>query len=153
MPVFLLLSLFVVVIDQLMKLAIIHNLKIGESIEVLSGVLSLTSHRNSGAAFGILQNQTWFLITVTAIVIIAMGYYLRKIHLSNKMAAFGLSLVLGGAVGNFSDRIIRGEVVDMIEVTFIDYPIFNMADSFIFIGCVFLMIGLWKTPAKGVLKE
>ncbi len=153
MPVFILLSLFVVVIDQLLKLAIVHNMKIGESVEIFSGVLSLTSHRNSGAAFGILQNQIWFLITVTAIVIIAMGYYLRKIHHSNKMAAFGLSLVLGGAVGNFADRIIRREVVDMIEVCFIDYPIFNLADTFIFIGCVFLLFGLWKTPAKGVFKE
>ncbi|WP_019003899.1 signal peptidase II [Cohnella laeviribosi] len=147
---FYLLSLFVYIIDQLIKWAVVRNMRVGESISMIDGIISLTSHRNRGAAFGILQNQTWFLVLFTVVAIVFLIYYLQKVHRSNKTAAYGLSLVLGGAFGNFTDRLARGEVVDMIEVNFIDYPIFNMADSFIFIGCIILFAGSWRKVKKEV---
>lgn len=145
---FYLISMLVLFIDQVIKQAVVNNMRIGESISILDGIVSWTSHRNRGAAFGILKNQTWFLILVTVIAVVLIIYCLQKIYRNNKWTSFGLSLILGGALGNFFDRIVRGEVVDMIEINFIDYPIFNVADSFIVTGCMFLIIGSWGRSKK-----
>lgn len=146
---FYLISLVVFVIDQLIKWAVVSNMNIGGSITIVEGIISLSSHRNKGAAFGILQNQMWFLIIFTVVAVVFIIYYLHKAFRTSMLFALGLSLLLGGALGNFSDRIIRGEVVDMIEITFIKYPIFNMADTFIVCGSVLLFLGSWSRIKKG----
>ena len=134
-----LIALIVFGLDQLTKWFIVKEMKIGESIPLIEGVFHLTSHRNRGAAFGILQDQRLFFIVVTLLVMGGIIYYLRKIGRGQPMVSYALALILGGAIGNFLDRLLHGEVVDFLDFTLIDYPIFNIADSAIVIG-VGLMI-------------
>ncbi|WCN39012.1 signal peptidase II [Aneurinibacillus uraniidurans] len=127
-------ALVVFLIDQGTKWLIVKSMNIGESIPIWEGVFNLTSHRNRGAAFGILQNRRVFFIVITIVIIIGIIWYMRKIMQESKLLALALALILGGAVGNFYDRLLTGEVVDFFDFTLIHYPIFNVADSAIVIG-------------------
>ncbi|MHA3881541.1 signal peptidase II [Staphylococcus epidermidis] len=104
------------------------------------GVFHITSLRNKGAAFGILQGQRWFFIIVTLIVVLGIIYYLQTEGRNNRQISFALSLLLGGALGNFFDRLIRGEVIDSLDFRLIDYPIFNLADVFIVSGVALMIL-------------
>jgi signal peptidase II len=108
-----------------------------EQIPVIGDFFLITSSRNRGAAFGILQDQLWFFIVVTLIVVGGIVWYLRKVSKEGrKLLPTALALVLGGALGNFIDRLLMGEVVDFLQFNFGSYtfPIFNIADSCIVIG-------------------
>ncbi|WP_214824029.1 MULTISPECIES: signal peptidase II [unclassified Exiguobacterium] len=146
-------ALIVLVIDQLWKSAIIKWLEIGQSIPLWEGVFHITSLRNSGAAFGILQGQRWFFIIVTLLVVVGIVYYLQTEGKKNKGISFALSLLFGGALGNFYDRLLRGEVVDSLDFRFIDFPIFNLADVFIFSGVVLLAWHTWRDANPDEQKE
>ncbi|MFS0728411.1 signal peptidase II [Paenibacillus sp. 1P07SE] len=134
------LSFFALGIDQLSKWIVVNYMKLGDSIPILPDVFHLTSHRNKGAAFGILQNQRVFFLVFTTIVIIGMAIFLRRVHQEKKFLSYGLACVIGGASGNFVDRAFRGEVVDMFDFQWINYPIFNIADIFIVIGVIIIML-------------
>lgn len=149
--VYYLIALAVVVIDQLTKWLVVNNMYLGEQIPILENLLYITSHRNRGAAFGILQDQMWLFFIITVVVVIGIVYYLQtQVKYIGTGIAFGL--VLGGAIGNFIDRLFRGEVVDFIDVKIVgyDFPIFNVADSCLVIGVVLLMLfTLKEEKAKG----
>ena len=115
-------------------------MEIGQTIPLWEGVFHITSLRNKGAAFGILQGQRWFFIIVTLIVVLGIIYYLQTEGRNNRRISFALSLLLGGALGNFFDRLIRGEVVDSLDFRLIDYPIFNLADVFIVSGVALMIL-------------
>ncbi|MDN4523494.1 signal peptidase II [Fictibacillus fluitans] len=136
------LALFVLGLDQVTKWMIVKNMHYGESITVIENVFYITSHRNRGAAFGILQNQMWFFIIITIAVIFAVIYYMQKHAKHQPLLRLALGLVLGGATGNFLDRIIRKEVVDFLDVKIgsYNYPIFNVADSALVIGVILIFI-------------
>lgn len=139
-------ALFVIALDQFTKWLIVKNLEIGESIKIFENFLYITSHRNRGAAWGILQGQMWFFYIITVIVIIGIVYYIQKAVRGNWLFGVSLGLMLGGAIGNFIDRVFRKEVVDFIN-TYIfgyDFPIFNIADSSLVIGVTLLMIHMFK---------
>nr|WP_253300784.1 signal peptidase II [Paenibacillus lautus] len=124
-------------IDQGTKYLIASNLEMYEQIPVIGDFFLITSSRNRGAAFGILQDQLWFFIIVTLIVVGGIVWYLRKVSKEGrKLLPTALALVLGGALGNFIDRLLMGEVVDFLQFNFGSYtfPIFNIADSCIVIG-------------------
>ncbi|OAB33887.1 signal peptidase II [Paenibacillus glacialis] len=124
-------------VDQGTKYLIASRMELTEQIPVIGNFFLITSHRNRGAAFGILEDQRWFFIIVTTIVVIGIIWYLQKVmKTNNKLLPLALSLVLGGAIGNFIDRILTGEVVDFLQFNFGSYqfPIFNVADSCIVIG-------------------
>lgn len=130
------LALFVICLDQLTKWTIVINMKIGESIPIIENFFYITSHRNRGAAWGILQGQMWFFYIVTVIVIIGIIYYIQRHVQHRRLLGVALGLMLGGAIGNFIDRLFRKEVVDFLD-TYIfgyDFPIFNIADSALCIG-------------------
>ncbi|MGG3845714.1 signal peptidase II [Aeribacillus composti] len=137
-----LIALFVIALDQWTKWLIVKNMEIGESIEIINGFLYITSHRNKGAAWGILQNQMLFFYVITIIVVLAIIYYMQKYAKQNAMLGVALSLMLGGAIGNFIDRLFRKEVVDFIHTYIFGYnfPIFNIADSSLTIGVILLFI-------------
>lgn len=135
-------------VDQLIKWSVATYMDIGQKIPLIPGFIQLTSIRNRGAAFGILQNQRLFFIVVTAIVLIGIIIYLYKIYRKQKYLASALALIFGGALGNFVDRAFNGEVVDMLEFTFINYPVFNMADVFIVTGVVMVMIDTLRASGK-----
>lgn len=143
-----LIALLVIVLDQGTKWLIISKMNYGESIRIIENFLYITSHRNQGAAFGILQGKMWFFYIITVIVVVFVIVYLQKYGQKERMLGVSLSLVLGGAIGNFIDRVFRGEVVDFIDVKIFtyDYPIFNIADSALVIG-VILMV--WYTLQDG----
>jgi signal peptidase II len=136
-----LLALLVFAADQATKWIIVKKMDLGQSIPVIDQVLYITSHRNRGAAFGILQDQRYFFIVITIIVVAAVIYYLQK-HATDKLLKTALALVLGGALGNFIDRLLRGEVVDFVDVYIgsYDFPIFNVADSALVIGVGLIFI-------------
>jgi signal peptidase II len=135
--IYYIIALVAFLVDQGTKYLIASRMELSEQIPVIGNFFLLTSHRNSGAAFGILQNQRWFFIVITTIVVVAIIWYLQKVmKTSNKLLPLALSLVLGGAIGNFIDRLIAGEVVDFLQFNFGSYtfPIFNVADSCIVVG-------------------
>lgn len=129
------------VIDQLTKFLVVNYMTIGQSISVIDNFLYITSHRNEGAAWGILQGKMTFFYIVTLIVIGVIIFWIRRVDMKKeKLLIIALSLILGGALGNFIDRVMYQHVVDFIN-TYIfgyDFPIFNIADSALCIG-VFLM--------------
>lgn len=141
-----LVAFIVLIIDQITKWLVVNNMTIGQSIPLIQDVFYLTSHRNAGAAFGILQGQRLFFIIVTVIVVIGVIYYLLKVKNEKPLMAWSLALVLGGAIGNFIDRLLTGEVVDFFDVKislgqfYYDFPIFNIADSALVIGVGLLFL-------------
>ncbi|MGJ7922469.1 signal peptidase II [Neobacillus sp. LXY-4] len=143
-------ALFVIILDQMTKWLIVKNLEIGESIEMIENFLYITSHRNRGAAWGILQGQMWFFYVITVIVIIGIVFYIQKAVKGKWLLGVSLGLMLGGAIGNFIDRVFRKEVVDFIN-TYIfgyDFPVFNIADSALVIGVILLMIQMLMEDRK-----
>lgn len=139
-------ALFVIILDQLTKWLIVKNLQLGESIKIIENFLYITSHRNRGAAWGILQGQMWFFYVITIVVIIGIVWYIQKAVKGQWLMGVSLGLMLGGAIGNFIDRVFRKEVVDFVN-TYIfgyDFPVFNIADSALVIGVILLMIQMLK---------
>lgn len=149
--IYYLIALIIIALDQITKWIIVAKMKIGEQIPLIADLLYITSHRNRGAAFGILQGQMGLFFVITILVVIGIVYYLQKqVKYPGTGVAFGL--ILGGALGNFIDRLFRGEVVDFIDVKIInyDFPIFNVADSSLVIGVILLMLfTLKEEQAKG----
>lgn len=136
-------ALAVFVLDYITKKIIETQLMIGERISVIGDFFLITSHRNRGAAFGILQGQRTFFIIVTTLVLCGIVWYMYINRKENRrLLLTGLGLVLGGAFGNYLDRALYGEVVDFLQFNFGSYtfPYFNVADSGIVIGvsCIIL---------------
>src|SRR5690606_15624821 len=103
----------------------------------------ITSHRNRGAAFGILQDQRLFFIIITIIILAGLIWYFHSVkNNARSILLIGLTLVFGGAIGNFIDRVRFSEVVDFFQFNFGSYtfPIFNIADSAIVVGVIFIIL-------------
>lgn len=114
-----------------------------DRIEVIGNFFILTSIRNRGAAFGILQEQRWFFLVITIIVVSAIVWYIQRSYRNgSRLLMIGLAMILGGAVGNFLDRALFGEVVDFLQFNFGSYtfPIFNMADTGICVGVALVIL-------------
>src|SRR5699024_9443548 len=137
-----LLSLIIIGIEQFSKWLIIKNMEFGDRITVIDNFFHITSHRNSGAAWGILEGKMGFFYVITVIVVIGLIYYMQKYGKHSKFLAISLSFILGGAIGNFIDRLFRKEVVDFLDFNIFtyNYPIFNVADSFLVVGVILLLI-------------
>lgn len=137
-----LIAILIILLDQFTKWLVVSQMTFGDSIPIINNVLYITSHRNRGAAWGILQGQMWLFYAITLIVIIALIYYIQKAAKGKLLLGISLGLMLGGAIGNFLDRVIRKEVVDFIHTYIFGYnfPVFNVADSSLCIGVVLLMI-------------
>lgn len=137
-------SVLLVVIDQAIKFVVSQKLYPIGSVDFIPGILRFRYVENTGAAFGILQEKTIFLIVMTVIVM-ALGFYiLFSQKLESKAQYIGVSLILSGGVGNLIDRIIRRYVIDYIEFTFVDFAVFNFADCLITIGAFLVIISLVK---------
>ena len=129
-------------LDQLTKYLISHSYEIGESHELIKGVLNFTYIRNEGAAWGMLSNSRWIFIAITAVMLVILPLVLYKYRKLHFLFGFSLSLIIGGAIGNMIDRVFLGSVVDFIQAAFIDFPIFNVADSCVTVGAVIMFIYL-----------
>ncbi len=135
--------IFSVVFDQLSKYWATEVLKNGESIKIIGNFLRLTYAENRGAAFSILQNQRVFFLIITIIMLIILGIvYFTNRNLS-KLSRLSMAMIAGGAIGNFIDRYRMGYVIDFIDVrfgTFYNFPVFNIADSFVVCGTILMVI-------------
>jgi len=140
-----LLVLFFVLFDQWTKWLVVTKMDLYESVPIIENFFYITSHRNSGAAWGILEGQMIFFYIITVIVVIGLVYLLQKYAKESKIMAIALSLFLGGAIGNFIDRLFRQEVVDFFDVYIFtyNYPIFNIADSVLVIGAIMTIIAMF----------
>lgn len=125
----------VVAVDQLTKLLIVASLSEGSSVDVVGDVLRISHIRNTGAAFGVLRGLGGVLALVALVGVVVFAAILLR-H-PPAWAGVGAALVCGGALGNLSDRIFRGSVVDFVDFRF--WPAFNVADSAITIGAVVLV--------------
>lgn len=146
---FFILALIVLVFDQGTKLIAARCLTGGHSIPIIKGFLNLTLVHNTGSAFGFFKNQQTFLILITFIsigLLIVFCFWCTKKEMLSKIA---LGLILGGALGNLADRVIRGYVVDFIECYYksFSWPAFNVADSSITVGAI--LVGFYLLFGKG----
>lgn len=138
----LLISLAVILVDQITK-HYAMNLKGKENIIIIEDFLEFTYLENRGAAFGILQGKSLLFVIIAVLVIAYIIYFLVKnpdLHLLIKIS---FALIIGGAIGNLIDRLVRGYVVDFIFVRFwgyYDFPVFNVADMAVVIGVILLII-------------
>lgn len=141
----------IIIIDQLSKYYIVTHYNIGDSVSVIDNVFYITSHRNAGAAWGILQGHMWFFYIITFIVILGIIYVIIKHHAtSSTLLNIALSLLLGGAIGNFIDRLVNQQVVDFLHFYIFNYnfPIFNVADMALCIGVGLLLIDAFVDNKK-----
>lgn len=131
-----------IALDQLTKNLVVRHMDIGESIALIDGFLNLTSHRNTGAAWGMFQGQMMFFYVVTVAVVAMLIYIYKKEAKNNLLLQLALTFLLAGAVGNFIDRILFQEVVDFVDVLIFgyDFPIFNVADSALTVGVVLMLV-------------
>jgi signal peptidase II len=152
-------ALLVVLADRITKIAIARSMTEFDSISVFSGWLRIVHTENPGAAFGVLANgnpllRTAVLIGVSTVVLIfvASALWSRGSAFAAPATRLGLSLILGGAMGNLYDRIVHGTVTDFIEVYHGSwtFPAFNVADSAITVGAVFLLLDLLRPRRKHV---
>ncbi|MDQ0253798.1 signal peptidase II [Evansella vedderi] len=144
--IYYIIALVIIIIDQWTKWLVVQYMELRESIPIIEGVFHLTSHRNAGAAFGILQGQMWLFFIATVIVIGVVIYYIQTEGKKHRWFGWALGLVLGGAIGNFIDRVLHGEVVDFLDVYIFtyNYPIFNVADMALVVGVIMLIIHVLK---------
>ena len=139
-----LLCLVLVILDQLTKQIVVSLFALGESM-VINSYLSWTYIQNNGAAFSILSGggaiQKAFLLGVSLFVSFMVMVWIHKTPAINRQRLFGQFILLSGALGNLLDRAQYGYVVDFIDVHYQNYywPVFNAADSFIFIGVILLL--------------
>jgi signal peptidase II len=148
----------IIALDQLTKLVVRHTLALHDSINVIPGFLDLTHVQNTGAAFGILNAADFpykpaVMIGIAAIALVAIAAYGTQLGFHERLARFGLSLILGGAFGNLIDRAVSGYVVDFVDVYWgtSHFWAFNVADAAITVGAIHVlldMIGLGRQHAS-----
>lgn len=138
------LMLVAVILDQVTKYIVVDNMFLGESVDVIPGVLRFTYIQNDGAAFGSLDDARWvFMILSTVAIVAILGYMFWK-KPQNKLLLSALILITGGGIGNMIDRVRLGYVIDFID--FCAFPkiwmwVFNVADTFVCVGAG--LLALW----------
>lgn len=133
-------------VDLVSKLIVSNLMEVQDSILIIKNFFYITYVRNTGAAFSIFADKTWMLILVSLIIIIFILFYISKNKPKSRLEVFGYSLILSGSFGNLFDRVVYGYVIDFLDFILFgyDYPIFNLADTFIVIGVIILFICTWR---------
>ena len=154
---FLVPALAVVVLDQISKIVLAYHIPKYASIPVIEGFFNLVHVRNRGMAFGLMNRpghgfKFYFLVAATLCAIVLLLIWFRKMKDEDHNITIGISLILGGAVGNLIDRIRLGEVIDFLDFYLGSYhwPAFNVADAAITIGIFWLAVNtLFRKTSKG----
>jgi len=139
---FLSLSTFILLVDQFTKYLIFYNYKTFINKDFL--LFRLDFVKNYGAAFNIFSGNRIFLSSISIIFSILLTYLIIRKNTLNNFELYSYSFILGGTVGNGMDRILRGFVVDFINLNTINFPVFNIADISINIGFIFLLYTIFK---------
>ena len=138
-----------IVLDQLVKAYVVQNIALGEVKPWIPNLVSLTYLQNRGAAFSILQDQQLLFAVITLVVVVGAIWYLHKHMEDSFWMVLGLTLIIAGGLGNFIDRISQGFVVDMFHLDFINFAIFNVADSYLTVGVIILLLAMLKEEMNG----
>jgi signal peptidase II len=150
-------ALATIVLDQISKYIVLRSIEVHESIPVISGFFNLVHTRNRGMAFGLLNRpgsdfSFYFLVAATFTAVVLLLFWFTKLKNEQRRLIFGLSLILGGAIGNLIDRLRFREVIDFLDFCLGPYhwPAFNLADSAITVGTFWVAINLLlRSPKKG----
>ncbi len=132
----------VILLDQLSKYLVVQNIAEGGTVRCIDGLFHLTYIRNEGAAFGMLADHRWVFMVVSAAAIIAIIVYIWRAKPRSIWLKTALGMIIGGGIGNMIDRTLNGYVVDFIEVDFMKFAVFNVADSFVTVACGILIVYL-----------
>ena len=139
---FLFMALFALAItaaDQFTKFLTVTNIPLYGEVPVLPGIFRLTYVRNTGAAFSVFRGMQWlFVLVFVVLTVLFLWEYFKKPMAFTTFERWCIAAIYGGGLGNMIDRIRLGYVVDMIETTFMEFPVFNVADCFIACGCILL---------------
>jgi signal peptidase II len=169
----LIISLLVILLDQLSKTAVVHYFQIGESTPVLGNFFRLTYILNPGGVFGSKLGSQNFYTIISILALVVTSWFFIKTERSETWLRVGLCMVLGGAVGNLIDRFRFGQVVDFLDFDFFNinlppskilffnfpgfsldrWPVFNLADSFVLVGMVFIIFHLLRSKEKSLQQE
>ena len=147
------LAVILVIMDQLTKYAVRAGIPLGGSRPFIPGILDLTYVQNTGAAFSILRTHTWLLTLTSAVVVLVICYLIVKGFFKNALGRWAAMLVLAGGMGNLIDRAVFGCVTDMLKTTFIDFPVFNVADCCITVGVPLLFLYVLLYVGRDEKKE
>jgi len=138
---------FVVALDQLTKYLIQANLDLNSTIPLIDGIFHITYIQNSGAAFSMFQNKTGFLIAMQlAVITVVLVYLIKRQKKEHWCLLLSLSLIAAGGMGNLIDRALNGYVVDFLD--FRIWPIFNVADISVCVGCGLLVLYMFFVEPK-----
>ena len=146
----------VVALDQLTKYLTVCNILLGHDIPAIEGLFHLTYVHNYGAAFSSFSGARWFFVALFLVFLgVVIWEFSTKKMPFTKLERWCIVSILAGGLGNVIDRVRLGYVIDMIEVDFMEFAIFNVADCFITCGCILLMVSLvffnkkfWKEESK-----
>jgi len=123
-----------VALDQLVKYLVSANIPLGGSVPFLPYIMDLTYVQNTGCAFSLLEEHTWLLTIVSAVMSVVLAGALAKGFFKHPLGKVTLSLLLAGAVGNLIDRAFYGYVIDMFRTLFMNFAVFNVADICVVVG-------------------
>lgn len=143
-----LLTLFVVVCDQLTKYLAVTYIKPRDTLPLIDGVLHFTYVENTGAAFGMMKNSRWVFMLFSSVAIVVLTVLIAKYAVEDRFISVTIALILGGGIGNMIDRIRLGYVVDFVDFRLINFAVFNVADSFVTVGAAFLIVYLISEIVK-----
>lgn len=146
----------VVALDQFTKYLTVSNILLGHDIPAIEGLFHLTYVHNYGAAFSSFSGARWFFVALFLVFlgVVIWEFSTKKMPFTT-LERWCIVSILAGGLGNVIDRVRLGYVIDMIEVDFMEFAIFNVADCFITCGCILLMVSLvffnkkfWKEESK-----
>ena len=135
------LTVILVVLDQIVKHLVLQNIALGEHVPFIPYILDLTYVQNTGAAYSMFNQHTWILTLISAVMSVVLAVAIRKNFFRHPLGKLCLTLILGGAIGNFIDRLRLGYVIDMFDFCLINFAVFNFADICITIGgAIFVLL-------------
>ena len=146
----------ITVLDQWTKYLVVANIPLYSQVDAIPGLFHLTYVQNTGAAFSMLQGAQWFFALIFLVLTVAVIWDMAKKYMPfTRLERWFIVFIYAGGLGNMIDRVRLGYVVDMIEVDFMNFPVFNVADCFITCGCFLLLAHLilfnkefWKEEKK-----
>ena len=144
-------AVFVFVLDRITKMWVEENIALHEGRQVVGDYVRIVHTQNTGAAFGLLPERTTLLSVLSVLAVLAIVYYYRQFANSSPLVTATLGMQLGGAFGNLLDRVTKGYVVDFVDVGIPDgvrFWAFNVADSSIVLGILFVTLLLWQEERK-----
>ena len=131
---YVILTLVLVALDQLVKYLVLQNIPLGGHVPFIPYIVELTYVQNTGAAFSIFSEHTWLLALISLVMSVVLALALWKNFFRHPLGKLTLTLLLAGAIGNLIDRAFRHFVVDMFNVLFMNFAVFNVADICVVVG-------------------